>query len=87
LDTAAIRGFYTTRRVLADGPEEAEAKAIEILQQEEKYKWLIDATRRKLGEHATVQCDAECIGRISWFRWHFFKRLPGFAFYSDEEEA
>ncbi len=81
-----IRGFFTMRRVLADNLEEAERKAITIVQQTEVYRLLVETTERELGSREGCRLRIESIGQVSWWRWHFNRSSPGFIFYNDEEK-
>jgi len=80
-----IRGFFTIRRVLADSPEEAERTAVATLEQEERYRGLLETTKRKLGSSAECRVRLEHIGHLSWWRWHFTRHSPSFIFFSDDE--
>lgn len=80
-----IRGFYTIRCVLANSPEDAERRAIDTLEQEEKYRGLVEATERELGSSSGCRVQLDSIGRFSWFRWHFSRPSPSFILYSDDE--
>ena len=80
-----IRGFFTIRRVLADSPEEAERSAIATLQQEERYRSLVETTERELGSRNGCSVRLDDIGHLSWWRWHFTKHSPSFIFYGDDE--
>lgn len=80
-----IRGFFAIRRVLADSPEEAERSAIATLQQEERYRSLVETTERELGSRDGYRLRLESIGELSWFRWHFSRHSPSFIFYQDDE--
>jgi hypothetical protein len=84
-DGDTIRGFYAIRRALADSPEDAERKAIDALQQEEKFRWLVEATKREPGSQGGCRIRLDNIGHLSWFRWHFTKCPPSFVFYSKDE--
>jgi hypothetical protein len=80
-----IRGFFTIRRVLADSPEEAEQSAIATLQQEERYRSLVETTERELGSGDGCRVRLDDIGYLSWWRWHFTKHSPSYIFYGDDE--
>ena len=80
-----IRGFFTIRRVLADSPEEAERMAIATLEQEERYRGLVETTERELGSRDGCRVRLESIGQLSWFRWRFSRHSASFMFYSDDE--
>jgi hypothetical protein len=80
-----IRGFFTIRRVLADTPDDAERRAVATLEQEERYRGLLETTERELGSRAGHRLRLESIGELSWFRWHFSRHSPSFIFYSDDE--
>ena len=80
-----IRGLFTIRRVLADSPEDAERRAVATLEQEERYRGLLETTERELGSRARYSLRLENIGELSWFRWHFSKHSQSFIFYSDDE--
>src|SRR4051794_15946860 len=83
-DDDAIRGFYTIRRVLADSPQEAERMAIATLQQEERYRGLVETSERESGSRR-CKVRLESIGQLSWFRWHFSRTSPSFIFYSNDK--
>ena len=82
-----IRGFFTIRRVLADSPEEAERSAIATLQQEERYRSLVETTERELGSRdgCRIRLRLDHIGHLSWWRWHFTKHSPSFIFFEEDE--
>ena len=80
-----VRGFFTIRRVLADSSEEAERSALATLEQEERYRGLIETTERELGSRAGCRVRLESMGELSWFRWHFSRHSPSLIFYSDDE--
>ncbi len=80
-----IRGFFTIRRVLADSPEEAERSAIATLQQEERYRSLVETTERELGSRDGCHVRLDDIGYLSWWRWHFTRYSLSFIFYQDDE--
>ncbi|HLP77513.1 MAG TPA: hypothetical protein VK327_11415 [Candidatus Paceibacterota bacterium] len=80
-----IRGFFTIRRVLADSPEDAERSAIATLQQEARYRSLVETTERELGSRDGCKVRPDDIGYLSWWRWHFTKYSPSFIFYGDDE--
>ena len=86
-DGDAIRGFFTIRRVLADSPQDAEREAIVALQEEERYRGLVEATERESGSRDECSVRLESIGQLSWFRWHFSKTSPSFIFYSDDKDG
>ena len=80
-----IRGFFTIRRVLADSPEAAERRAIATLEQEERYRGLVETTERELGSRDGCKVRLDSIGHISWWRWYFTKYSPSFIFFGDDE--
>ena len=80
-----IRGFYTIRRVLADSPEEAEQSAIATLEQEERYRGLLETTERESGSRTGCRVRVDSIGHLSWWRWCFTRYSPSFIFYGDDE--
>ena len=83
-DGDPIRGFYTSRRAMADTPRQAEERVIAALRQEEKFRWLANATEAS-GTSYSVRADS--ISEVSWFRWYFSKVPKGFAFYTDEDQS
>ena len=85
-DGKPIRGFFTIRRVLADNPEEAERRAIGTLEQEERYRGLVESTARELGSSAGCRVRLDSIGHLSWWRWRFTRYSPSFIFFSDDED-
>src|SRR5439155_9800366 len=85
-DGDSIRGFYTIRRVLADSPQDAGRKAIATLQQEERYRGLVETTERELGSRDGCRVRLDSIGQLSWFRWHLSRHSPSFICYSDEKD-
>jgi hypothetical protein len=82
-----IRGFFTIRRVLAASPEDAERSAVATLEQEERYRGLLETTERELGSRNGYRLRLESIGELSWLRWHFSKHSPSFIFYQDDENG
>jgi hypothetical protein len=80
-----IRGFYTIRRVLADSSADAERSAIATLQQEEKYRSLVETTERESGSRDGCSIRLDSIGQLSWWRWYFTRHTASFIFYSDDE--
>jgi hypothetical protein len=80
-----IRGFFTIRRVRAESPKDAERSAIATLEQEERYRGLVETTERETGRRDGCRVRLESIGELSWFRWHFSRHSPSFIFYSDDE--
>lgn len=87
MDGDTICGFYTIRRVVADNPQDAERKAIAMLQQEERYLELVETTERELGSRDGCKVRQDGIGQLSWFRWLFTKYSPSFIFYSDDKDG
>ena len=81
-DEKPIRGFYAIRRILADSPEEAEQRAIATLQQEEKYRWLVETTEREAGSRDGRNVQLDSISHLSWWRWHFSRPSRSFIFLS-----
>lgn len=79
-----ICGFYTIRRLQADSPEEAERSAIVMLEQEERYRGLVETTARELGSSARCSVRVDNISYLSWWRWRFRKYSPSFIFYGDD---
>ena len=82
-DSESISGFYTTRRVGADGPNDAYLVALERLRSEETTKSLIS---QSLANGGSPQFEAEEIIEVPFWR-RLFGRVPeGFIFYTDSEE-
>src|SRR5262249_22917449 len=81
-----IRGFFTVRRVLADGPDDAERRAVALLEKEERYRGLLEATRKELGNLDGFRLRLENVGELSWLRWHFSRHSTSFIFYQDDEK-
>jgi hypothetical protein len=80
-----IRGFFTIRRVLADSPEAAERKAIAELEQEERFRGLLESTERSLGSRNGCRVRVQTIGELSWLRWHLSRQSSSFIFFQDDE--
>jgi hypothetical protein len=76
--------FYTIRRLQADSPEEAERSAIVMLEQEERYRGLVETTARELGSSARCSVRVDNISHLSWWRRCFRKYSPSFIFYGDD---
>ena len=81
-----IRGFYTFRRVQADSAEAAGQIVILMVQQEDRYKNLVEATLKETGSGAACMLQTHGIGHVSWFRWHFTRQPASYVFYGDEED-
>lgn len=64
-----IRGFYAIRRVRAETAQNAEHQAIQLLQAEEKYRAMIEATVREIGVAKDIILRLEAINEVSWFAW------------------
>ncbi|MFW5697171.1 MAG: hypothetical protein ACOCX1_01270 [Fimbriimonadaceae bacterium] len=79
-----ITGFYTTRRVKANGPQHARLVAIELVQKEPETKSLV---QESISKGAKPSFDTEKVARISFWQRLFGKYPKGFVFYAEEEEG
>lgn len=70
---------------MADSPEQAEKRVIAALKEEEKFRWLVNASEASSRSSYSIRADT--VSEVSWFRWHFFKVPRGFAFYTDEDQS
>jgi hypothetical protein len=76
-----VCGFYAIRRILAQTTTEAEQQAIAELQQEAKFRWMIETTKQKLGSSEGCSVRLESIRELSRFSWHFSRNRKSFIFY------
>ena len=83
-DPGGIAGFYTARRVRADGPDEAYLTALELLKSEEKTKSLVDES---VSNGSNPRFEAEEIFEVPFWSRMFGRYPKGFIFYDDSDES
>ncbi len=82
-ESGAIAGFYTARRVKADGPDAAYLTALDLLKSEDKTKSLIDES---VSNGANPRFEAEEIFAVPFWSRIFGRYPKGFIFYDDSED-
>jgi uncharacterized SAM-binding protein YcdF (DUF218 family) len=77
-----IAGFYTSRRVRSENPDDACLAALDLLRSEEKTKSLVDAS---LANGAVPRFEAEEVMEVSFWRCLLSRPPGGFVFYDDSD--
>ena len=85
-----IRSFYSIRYVLAGSSQEAERSAIATLEQEERYRGVVETTEHELGSRDSIKLRVDSVRQLSWLQWHvwrYFKWTHPIMYCLDDENA